>query len=205
MLFQMPLHQYVEILYGQAKSFTVFMVVLFGGTLAVVSRQDLIEASARLKGFNQDPEQARLRNEAAVFCLLQRFGGWIERTFASKIWRCVFLLFLVLANFVSSAAAVRFFKSLWAPTQDDFVNREQDRALAAGILCMCIAGVLLLFTGADHMMSIWWLFFIENISNPDFVPTWPVAVYLYGLLSYVHGFWLVFGRCRQQAEPVPAL
>lgn len=205
MLFQLPLDQYVKTLYGQAKSFTVFMIVLFGGTLAVVSRQDLIEARARLTGFNHDSDQTSLQNETAVFCLLQRFGNWIERTFDSKIWRAVFLLPLVLANFVSSATAVLFFKSLWAPTQNDFVNREQDRALAAGILSMCIGGVLLVFTGAGNMMSIWWLFFTENIRNPDFVPKWPAAVYLYGLLSYVHGFWLVFGRWRQKTKPAPAI
>ena len=51
----------------------------------------------------------------------------------------------VLANFVSSASAVLFFKSLWAPGQEDFLTREEDRALAAGILCLYMSRVLLIY------------------------------------------------------------
>jgi hypothetical protein len=139
LLFQQPLDAYVQQLFKQAQSSTVFLIVLFGAALAVVSRQDLLEAVLRLRGIaHLNPEQTRLHNEAAVFCLLRRFDAWTQRTVASPLGRGVLVFCLALANFASSAPAVLFFKSLWAPGQEDFLTREEDRALAAGILCLCM-------------------------------------------------------------------
>jgi hypothetical protein len=45
LLFHQPLEVYVAALIGQTQSLTVFMLVLFGGTLAVVSRQGLLHHS----------------------------------------------------------------------------------------------------------------------------------------------------------------
>jgi hypothetical protein len=165
LLFQQPLDVYVQQLFTQARSPTVFLIVLFGGTLAVVSRQDLLEALLRLRGAaHRSPEQARLRNEAAVFCLLRRFDRWTQRTVTSHLWRGVSVFCLTLANFVSSAPAVLFFKALWAPGQEDFVTQAEDRALAAGILYVYLlhapgrggvaAGRLLGAHGAGHGQSI---------------------------------------------------
>ena len=42
-LFREPLGTYTEILYKQAGDLTVFMIILFGGTLFLASRQDLLE------------------------------------------------------------------------------------------------------------------------------------------------------------------
>jgi len=185
LLFQVPLHWYVDTLFKQAKSPAVFMIVLFGGTHVVVSRQDLLEAVARAKETAPaNPEQTRLENEAEVFCLLRRFNGWIQRTFASNLRRGIFLLPLALANVVSSATAVVFFKSLWAPNKRDFLTHEEDRALAAGILCLCITGVLVLYADGGRLMSGWWLFFSEVFEDPvakrnaELIPKWPMGVYL---------------------------
>jgi hypothetical protein len=134
LLFQQPLDAYVQQLFKQAQSATVFLIVLFGATLTVVSRQDLLEAFLRLRGIaHLSPEQARLHNEAAVFCLLRRFDAWIQRTVTSPLGRGMLVFCLALANFVSSAPAVLFFKSLWAPGQEDFLTQEEDRALV--LLC----------------------------------------------------------------------
>ena len=110
------------------------------------------------------------------------------------------LFFLALTNFVSSTTAVLLFKSLWASGKADFLTQQDDRALAAGILSLCMSGVLLVYfyTGTGWMMSSWWLFFTDHVSksNVESIPRWPVGVYLYGLLSFMHGFWLIFGRSR---------
>lgn len=141
-----------------------------------------------------------IRDEAAVFCLLRRFDRWIQRRSASKVRQGLLLFFLALTNFVSSTTAVLLFKSLWASGKADFLTQQDDRALAAGILSLCMSGVLLVYfyTGTGWMMSGWWLFFTDNVSKSkvEFIPRWPVGVYLYGLLSFMHGFWLIFGRPR---------
>jgi hypothetical protein len=211
LLFHQPLEVYVAALIGEAQSLTVFMIVLFGGTLAVVSRQDLLEDLARRPHVHPgSPDQSRLHDEAAVFCLLRRFDRWIQRSSASKVRQGLLIFLLALTNFVSSTTAVLLFKSLWAPGKVDFLTRQDDRALAAGILCLCMSGVLLVYfyIGTGWMMSGWWLFFTDNVSNSnvDFIPKVPVGVYLYGLLSFMHGFWLIFGRphspARIDPEPV---
>lgn len=141
-----------------------------------------------------------IRDEAAVFCLLRRFDRWIQRRSASKVRQGLLLFFLALTNFVSSTTAVLLFKSLWASGKADFLTQQDDRALAAGILSLCMSGVLLVYfyTGTGWMMSSWWLFFTDHVSksNVELIPRWPVGFYLYGLLSFMHGFWLIFGRSR---------
>jgi hypothetical protein len=80
LLFHAPLDVYISALIGQAQSITVFLIVLFGGTLAVVSRQDLLEELAHRPNIDpRSPAQSRLHDEAAVFCLLRRFDRWIQR------------------------------------------------------------------------------------------------------------------------------
>jgi hypothetical protein len=195
LLFHKPLDLYVHKLAGQARSLIVFLIVLFGGTLAVVSRQDLLDALPPATATRHSSEQTRLYHAVAVFCLLQRFAIWIQRSRLSLFLRGGLVFLLVLANFVSSGPAVLFFKSLWASPTADFRMHEADRALAAGILCLCTSGALLLYTGEGQFMSPWWLFYTE-VAEPRCLPPWPVAGYLYGLLSFVHGVWLIFGRSR---------
>jgi hypothetical protein len=205
-LFRLPLEVYVGKLSGQAGSLTVFMIILFGGALAILTRQDLTEEASRLAAVDEGGNsteliKARLDTEIEVFCLLRRFDQWASRK--SRLWRAVLILPLAMLNFVSSATAVLFFKSLWAPTRKDFVQNEENRALAAGILCICVCGVLLLYFPGS-MMSTWWLFFTGNIEkgvSEALTPKWPLAVYIYGLGSFAHGFWLVFGR-RAAADNV---
>ena len=175
------------------------MIVLFGGALVVVSRQDLLEElSQASEPMRQSPEYPRLAQEAAVVCLLQRCDTWIQRRVTRPIARGVLLFPLVLANFVSSSMTVLFFKSLWAAPRADFQTQEADQALAAGILCFCICGGLLVYV-PGVVASPSWLFFATAVAPNNTaisMPQWPIAVYLYGVFSFVHGLCLVFGRPR---------
>jgi len=174
------------------------MIVLFGGTLAIVSRQDLFNAlSQTSEATRRSPEQTRISREIAVLCLLRRFDTWIQHTVTSPWWRAVLLFPLVLANFVSSGTAVLFFKSLWASANADFRTNGADRALAAGILCFCTCGPLLVYI-SGVVSSPWWVFFHETVSQSQVLqmPRIPLAVYLYGLLSFAHGMHLILGRSR---------
>ncbi len=198
-LFHLPLETYVAKLHGQASGLTVFMIVLFGGTLALVSRQELLNALPRdPEAIRRSPEYTRVAREAAVLCLLRRWDDWMQRAVTSPWLRGALLLPLVLINCVSSGPAVLFFKSLWVPSEVNFRTRDADRALAAGILCLCTSWVLLVYLGAERLRSPWWLFFTNAVKNYPTIhlPAWPVAVYCYGLLSFVHGAWLIVRRAR---------
>jgi hypothetical protein len=195
LLFQQPLGSYVIALYQQAQSPAVFMIVLFGGALLVVSRQDLLEALAQAtEPMRRSPEYPRLEQEAAVVCLLRRFDAWIQHKGTIPILREALLFVLVLINFVSSSMTVLFFKSLWASPQADFRTQAADQALAAGILCFCICGGLLVYV-PGVIASPSWLFFATAMGpNNTAFPQYPIAVYLYGIFSFVHGLCLIFGR-----------
>jgi hypothetical protein len=197
-LFHRPLGLYVEALYRQASDLTMFMIVLFGGTLALVSRQDLLEQQAqrRREAGGGPPSEAdhRLAREVQVLCVLNQFKDGVHRVSASRLVRGLLLLPLALVNFVSSAATALLFRSFWAPTRTDFTSDDEGRTLAAGILALCVSGCLVAYVGP--FMSTWWLFF-SQMAGEAWTPHWPLGVYLYGLLSYSHGFWLL-SRHREE-------
>ena len=221
-LFKIPLMHYTDLLYSQASSLTVFMIILFGGTLALISRSDLPE---ELK--NKPKDEANVRKKIAVFCLLQRFDALVRRC-PSRFWQMIFLLPLIIANFISSSAAVLFFKTLWVPSASE--NPERNKSMAAGILCLCISGCLMVY-GLGGFKSTWWIFFSKMVvkesvdAQPQdhssgqkstqtdgadnhkktILPKTPVAVLIYAFLSYIHGFSLIFGFKRIPPKPKPSV
>ena len=199
-LFDKSLFDYANWLHRQASSPTIFMIVLFGGALMLISRNDLIEE------LKKDKDSDKLKKEVNTFCLLQRFAKWVKHKFQAdnkinSIAKFFLTLIPVLANFVSSAVAVLFFKSLWVPDVSDFVSNEQNRRRAAGILCLCVSGCLFVFT--PWLKSTWWIFFDSTVASENLMPLIPVAVLLYAFLSYCHGYILIFSGSQETQEETP--
>jgi hypothetical protein len=192
LLFQLPLGRYTEKLYGQASDLTIFMIVLFGALLFLLSRPDLLERQARrlrMTGTGSlGEEESRLDREVAVLCLLQQFSGAVQGRIGSRPLRGLALLPLALINFVSSATSALLFKSLWAPTRSDLTSDAAGRTQAAGILCLCTTGVLAV--NFAPLLSTWWLFF-TGVAGRAWTEGPPLGVWIYALLSYAHGYWLL--------------
>lgn len=182
LVFGSPLGLYVERLFGQASDLTVFMIVLFGAVLALLSRQDLLERLAAR------PDDDALGREAAALCLLRRLSDRVQQGRPSHLKRGLLLLFLTLVNFVSSVPAVLLFRSLWGRSRTGLVSDPVGRAQAAGILCLCTTGVLVLTT--PSISSTWWIFF-NGMAGDDWRPTWPLGVWFYAVASFAHGYWLL--------------
>ncbi|MDM8541892.1 hypothetical protein QUF90_12460 [Desulfococcaceae bacterium HSG9] len=205
-LFDKTLFDYAKWLYGQASDTTVFMIILFGGTLALISRTDLIDRLKSEKERNLSRKKLQsLQDEVDTFCLLRRFDKAVQRRFEADtkknhIAKFFLTLIPVIANFVSSAAAVLFFKSLWTPGLSDFVTDEQNRKRAAGILCLCVSGCLLVFLPCVGVKSVWWIFFDSTVASENLMPQIPVAVLLYAFLSYLHGYILIFGSPKKETQ-----
>ena len=200
LLFHLPLGLYTQRLAQQAGDLTVFLIVLFGAVLFLLGRQDLLDRQARrVQPAGTDDaseEERRLDQEVAVLCVLPQFLGWVRARTDSRLWRGLSLSLLALINFVSSVTAALLFKSLWAPTRTDFTNDVAGRVQAAGILCLCTTGVLV--ASVAPVVSTWWLFFSE-MAGTAWMPTRPLGVWLYGLLSFAHGYWLL----TRDGEPAP--
>jgi len=201
LVFGQPLGFYTEHLFEQASDLTVFIIVLFGAVLVLVGRQDLLDRQAARQHLGQtaDPTEhdRDLDREVAVFCLLRQISSGVQGLTSSRLGRGLLLLPLALFNFVSSVPSVLLFKSLWVRPGADLVGDPAARSQAAGILCLCTSGVLLVLS------STWWVFF-NNMAKGDWTPTPPLGVWLYGLLSYAHGYWLLTRHGEPRLAPVDA-
>ena len=65
----------------------------------------------------------------------------------------------------------------------------------AGILCICVAGCLMVFK-----LSPWWLYFNELVPESDF---FPFGVYFFALASLIHGYKLVFYSTPSGSTNIP--
>lgn len=66
---------------------------------------------------------------------------------------------------------------------------------------MCTTGVLVVFVPAFSFSSTWWLFF-QGMVGSAWTPPLPLGVWVYGLLSFAHGYWLLTRGGEPALPPV---
>lgn len=198
-------YTYTTSLAAHAGDDMMLLILIFSGVVALLRRQDLIGDEPHHGRSADDPQrsafclferlvryQGRLRQPPAQTTEgnsgtpRQRGASWCINQLLAFGITCA----LALLGFASSVVAVKVFKSVAnAANTGNVKNPQASRQdLAAFVpLCLCTSGALLVF------VSPWWLFFESSAhlavsSKPWSDPTlWPVAAWLFALVSLVHG------------------
>lgn len=207
-LLDVPLAHYVDRLVRAATQADLVLLFLAITCFALVARLDLqrradAAADTRAPGAPPAPEERFAR----VLCVFARLHAGVS-SWRSTAARFVAQLGLVLAVFVGSQTSVLLFRSLWGGGRDDVATDPSARALAAGILCVCVAGCLA-FSPALGLPSPWWLFYGSTLRQSGLemlIPPFPAGVLSYALASAVHGIRLagVAAASRGAAPAVDA-